>query len=144
MKILVVDDNATNRRVCRALLAGEGCSIAEATNGVEALAAVRTDAPDLILMDVQMPVMDGLDALRHLLADPATCAIPVVALTAYAMKGDREHLLQAGFADYLSKPVDIDRFLAVVRRFATPPGGADPFGGRRVDLTPPNPENLVP
>jgi CheY-like chemotaxis protein len=141
MRILVVDDNATNRRVCRALLAGEGCRIAEAANGVEALAAVRTEAPDLILMDVQMPVMDGLEALRRLLADPGTRAIPVVALTAYAMKGDREHLLQAGFADYLSKPVDIDRFLAVVRRFAA---GARVGPGGPVDLAPSNPENREP
>ena len=118
MKILVVDDSITNRKVCRALLERECCEIDEAANGAEALAAVSAAAPDLILMDVQMPVMDGVEALRHLLADPATCGIPVVALTAYAMKGDRERLLQAGFTEYLSKPLDIDRFLEVVRRFA--------------------------
>jgi CheY-like chemotaxis protein len=117
MKILVVDDNATNRKVCRAILAGEGCRIDEAANGAEGLAAARKELPNLILMDVQMPVMDGLEALRHLQADPATRGIPVVALTAYAMKGDRERLLDAGFVEYLSKPLDIDSFLEVVRRY---------------------------
>lgn len=122
MRILIVDDNATNRKVCRALLAGEGCQVDEAADGAQGLAAARQGLPTLILMDIQMPVMDGLEALRQLRADPATRGIPVVALTAYAMVGDRERLLQAGFVDYISKPLDIDRFLAVVRRFVA--GGA--------------------
>ncbi len=122
MRILIVDDNATNRRVCRAILAGEGCQVEEAANGAEGLEAARRGLPALILMDVQMPVMDGLEALKHLQADPATRGIPVVALTAYAMVGDRERLLRAGFVEYVSKPLDIDTFLGVVRRLLA--GGA--------------------
>jgi CheY-like chemotaxis protein len=131
MRILVVDDNATNRKLCRAILVREGCQVDEAANGAEGLAAARRELPGLILMDVQMPVMDGLEALVHLLADPATRAIPVVALTAYAMKGDRERLLRAGFADYLAKPLDIDRLLAVVRRGAAIEPAAGDSGNRR-------------
>ena len=118
MKILIVDDNLTNRKLCRAILVCEGHLIEEATNGVEGLEAARREQPALILMDIQMPEMDGLEALKRLQADPATREIPVVALTSYAMKGDREGLLRAGFVDYLSKPLDIDRFLEVIGRHA--------------------------
>ena len=128
MKILVVDDNATNRKVCRAILAGGDYQVVEATNGREALDAARKEQPALILMDVQMPVMDGLEAMKHLQADPATRGIPIVALTAYAMKGDRERLLAAGFVDYLSKPLDIDKFLEVVLRFTAVGQDESPAG----------------
>lgn len=128
MKILVVDDNATNRKVCRAILAGADCRVIEAANGAEGLIAARDELPALILMDVQMPVMDGLEALQRLQADPATRGIPVVALTAYAMKGDRERLLRAGFVEYLAKPLDIDKFLEVVRRFTAAGGRELPAG----------------
>jgi two-component system, cell cycle response regulator DivK len=117
-KILVVDDNVSNRKLSRAILVRQGCLVLEAADGAECLEAARKERPVLILMDIHMPVMDGLEALKHLQADPATCAIPVVAITASAMKGDREHFLKAGFVDYLSKPLDIDEFLEVVRRFA--------------------------
>lgn len=122
MRILIVDDNPTNRKVCRAVLAGEGCRLEEAADGAQALAAVRAAPPALILMDVQMPVMDGMEAMRQLQSDPATRKIPVVALTAYAMKGDRERFIAAGFADYLAKPLDIDALLGLVRRYAAGAG----------------------
>ncbi|MHB8835638.1 MAG: response regulator [Candidatus Methylomirabilia bacterium] len=118
MTVLIVDDNDTNRKLCVAILAGSGYPVREAANGAEALAAVRSELPKLILMDVQMPVMDGVETLKRLQADPATRGIPVVALTSYAMKGDRERLLGESFAEYLSKPIDVDLFLEVVRRLA--------------------------
>lgn len=120
MTVLIVDDNDTNRKLCGAILSGSGYQIREAVNGEEALSAVRSEPPELILMDVQMPVLDGVETLKRLKADPATRSIPVVALTSYAMKGDRENLLRDGFSDYLSKPIDIDIFLEVVRRLAPP------------------------
>ncbi len=128
MKILVVDDDATNRKLSRAILVRQGCLVYVAADGAEGLEVARKELPALILMDIHMPVMDGLEALKHLQADPVTREIPVVALTASAMKGDRELLLRAGFVDYLSKPLDIDKFLDVVRRFATVVEGGQPAG----------------
>lgn len=118
MTILIVDDNDTNRKLCRAILEQSGYQTREAANGREGLQIVREELPDLILMDVQMPVMDGVETLKRLRADPATRSVPVVALTSYAMKGDRERLLAEGFSEYVVKPIDIDRFLEVVRRLA--------------------------
>lgn len=120
MRVLIVDDNVTNRKLCGAILTGIGYRIREAANGSEALEAVRSEPPDLILMDVQMPVLDGVETLKQLKADPATRDIPVVALTSYAMKGDRERFMREGFSNYVSKPIDIDGFLEVVRRLAPP------------------------
>ena len=118
MTILIIDDNDTNRKLCRVILEQSGFRTREAANGREGLQAVRAELPALILLDVQMPVMDGLETLKRLKADPGTRGIPVVALTSYAMKGDRERLLTEGFSDYVSKPIDIDHFLEVVRRLA--------------------------
>ncbi len=116
--ILIVDDNDTNRRLCRAILEQIGYQTREADNGIEGLQSVRMELPELILLDLQMPVMDGVETLKRLKADPATRGIPVVALTSYAMKGDRERFLAEGFSGYISKPLDIDIFLEVVRRLA--------------------------
>lgn len=121
MTVLIVDDNDTNRKLCGAILAGSGYRVREAANGAEALSAVRSKPPELILMDVQMPVLDGVETLKRLKADPATRGIPVVALTSYAMKGDRDKFMRDGFSDYISKPIDIDRFLEVVGRLAPLP-----------------------
>ena len=118
MTILIIDDNDTNRKLCRIILEQSGFRTREAANGREGLQAVRAELPELILLDVQMPVMDGLETLKRLKADPGTRGIPTVALTSYAMKGDRERLLTEGFSDYVSKPIDIDHFLEVVRRLA--------------------------
>ena len=118
MTILIIDDNDTNRKLCRVILEQSGFRTREAANGREGLQAVRAELPALILLDVQMPVMDGLETLKRLKADPGTRGIPVVALTSYAMKGDRERLLTEGFSDYVSKPIDIDHFLEVVQRLA--------------------------
>ncbi len=116
--ILIVDDTDTNRKLCSAILEQSGYQTREATNGREGLQAVTVERPELILLDVQMPVMNGVETLKRLKADPATRDIPIVALTAFAMKGDRERFLAEGFSDYVAKPIDIDRFLEVVRRLA--------------------------
>lgn len=118
MKILIVDDNAKNRKLCRVILVQQGYTVLEAENGAAGLAVARKELPALVLMDIQMPVMDGRETLKQLKAENATKDIPVIALTSYAMKGDRENLLEAGFRDYLSKPIDISAFLAVVMRYA--------------------------
>jgi two-component system cell cycle response regulator DivK len=115
MAILIVDDNGKNRRLCRAILEHRGYAVREAANGEEGLLSIGKELPELILMDVQMPVLDGFQALERLKAEPATRGIPVVALTSHAMKGDRERFLEAGFAGYVSKPIDIDQLLDVVR-----------------------------
>ena len=121
MTVLIVDDNDTNRKLCRAILEQSGYQTREAANGREGLQVVRVEMPELILLDMQMPVMDGLETLKRLKADPATRSIPVVALTSFAMKGDRERFLEEGFSDYISKPIDIDNFLDVVRRLTLLP-----------------------
>jgi CheY-like chemotaxis protein len=123
MNVLVVDDNRTNRKLCRVILAGEGHRVREAADGAEALTALADDPPDLILMDVQMPGLDGMATLARLRDDPRSRRIPVVALTAYAMKGDRERFLAAGCVDYLAKPIDIDQLLEAVRRLGGGKGG---------------------
>ncbi len=105
VRILVVDDDARNLRLAVAALEQAGHDVLSAECGGDALEAAIAHTPDLILMDVQMPGMDGIAALRHLRANPGTAALKVVALTALAMKGDRESLLAAGFDGYLQKPI---------------------------------------
>jgi CheY-like chemotaxis protein len=113
-KILVVEDNEDNRRILVYRLAKIGdFEIREATNGREAVEAVARDLPDLIFMDLKMPVMDGWEATRRIRAMPAAAAVRIVALTAQAMTGDEERALAIGCDDYLAKPV-VD--LAVVRQ----------------------------
>ncbi len=112
-RVLVVEDNPDNLRTARALLE-DRYEIAEAQDGIEALEAARASPPDLILMDIAMPVMDGLNALAELRKDKALRSIPVFALTASAMTGDRESLLAQGFDGYVSKPIDHEVLLAAV------------------------------
>ena len=115
--ILIVDDNALNLKLARVVLATEGFDVRTASNAEEALQLLRTVTPRLILMDVQLPGIDGLELTRRLKADPATRAIRVVALTAYAMKGDDEKAFAAGCDGYITKPIDVERLLAVVSSF---------------------------
>lgn len=117
MKILVVDDNQTNVKLFRAVLRQKGHDVIEADDGLKGVEAAVREMPDLILMDIQMPVMDGLQAFERLKSGPETANIPVVALTSFAMKGDREKFLGLGFADYMSKPIDIDIFNEIVGRY---------------------------
>lgn len=121
--ILVVDDNPANLKLLRLLLSGESYAVRTAGDAVEALAVLREFTPRLILMDLQMPGMDGFELTRHLKAGAATRDIVVVALTAYAMKGDEEKARAAGCDDYVSKPIDTRTLPALIARHLADPGG---------------------
>jgi two-component system cell cycle response regulator DivK len=108
--VLVVEDNARNLKLVRDLLAHAGYETLEATTGEDGLALARAHRPDLVLMDVQLPGMDGTDVLGHLRSDPATAGLCVVAVTAFAMKDDRARFLAAGFDGYLEKPINVREF----------------------------------
>jgi len=122
--ILIVEDNEKSLKLVRDVLRYKGYRTLEATTGNEGVRLAREAKPDLILMDIQLPGMDGLTAARLLRQDPVTAGIPVVALTAHAMKGDRERALKAGCNGYIAKPIDTRRFLAQVQAFL--PGAAKP------------------
>ncbi len=110
-KILLVEDNEMNRDMLSRRLAKRGYAVVMAVDGAEGLTMARSESPDLVLMDMGLPVMDGWTATRHIKADPATARIPVVALTAETMEGDREKCLAAGCDDYDTKPVDLERLI---------------------------------
>lgn len=105
-KILVVEDNDRNRRLLKILLQARGYVVVEASSGKEALEYLEAQKPDLILMDIQLPNMDGLTLTKQIKSDEKTKDIPIVAVTAYAMKGDKERILEAGCNAYLSKPIN--------------------------------------
>ena len=113
-RILVVDDDAGNLRLAVTVLEQAGHEVLNAKGGAEGIEAALAHAPDLVLMDVQMPGLDGVSALRRLRAEPRTAALKVVALTALTMKGDRERLLAEGFDGYVQKPIRYNEFLASV------------------------------
>ena len=119
-KILVVEDNDMNMQLVEFLLEEGGYDIVKATSGEEALALTRESnggAPDLILMDIHLPGMDGLSVVRAMKADARTARIPILALTAHAMRGDRDRFLEAGCDGYISKPIDVKTFLASIERY---------------------------
>ena len=115
--ILLVEDNEKNLKLLRDVLTAKGYRVLEATTGEAAVELALAEEPRLVLMDVQLPGIDGVEALRRLRADASTAPIPVLALTAQAMEGDRERFLAAGFDGYLSKPVDIVELLATVATY---------------------------
>lgn len=117
MRILVVEDNPANQLLAETVLELEGFTIDVAGTPVEAVRHLSANVPDLILMDVSLPGQDGLSLTRDLKADPATRGIPVVAMTAHAMVGDRDAALAAGCAGHITKPIDIDKFADEVRAF---------------------------
>ena len=110
-KILLVEDNPVNRRLAVFLLRAHGYEVREATTALEALEMLEKERPDLIVMDIQLPGMDGLEVTRKIKAQPATADIPVIAVTSYAMKGDREKALAAGCVGYVTKPIDKNIFI---------------------------------
>src|SRR5947209_20408686 len=116
-KILLVEDNEMNRDMLARRLERRGYEIIVAVDGAEGLALARSEAPDLVLMDMSLPVLDGWEAARQLKAAPETQAIPVIALTAHAMIGDRDKALEAGCDDYDTKPVEFPRLLAKIDAF---------------------------
>lgn len=116
-KILVVDDDARNLRLALAVLDQAGHQVFSADNGARGIALARLEVPDLVFMDVQMPGMDGISALRELRAHPVTRGLKVIALTALAMKGDAQRLLAAGFDGYFEKPIQYRKFLTEIEFF---------------------------
>jgi two-component system, cell cycle response regulator DivK len=121
-QILVVEDNEKNMKLFRDVLQAAGYGTLEATTGGRAVELASEHGPDLVLMDIQLPDIDGVEALRRLRADDRIPSMPVVAVTAQAMDGDCEGLLAAGFDGYLSKPVNIADFVATVERHCDRPG----------------------
>jgi CheY-like chemotaxis protein len=128
MRVLITDDNAINRQVIKLFLAPQGCDISEATNGKEALDKIVSGEVDIVLLDVHMPVMDGKETIVRIRHHEKFAALPVIALTADAMSGDREKYLSLGMTDYVSKPVDqrelIAKMYSVLKLEAPPIPGA--------------------
>lgn len=118
--ILIVEDNASSRELLRTVLEQQGYSVQEALDGEEALAKIRAQAPDLVLMDLQLPRRNGYDVLQEIRSTPNLAGIPVVAVTANAMPGDRDKVLSAGFTGYISKPVALSRLRDEVNRLLRP------------------------
>jgi two-component system, cell cycle response regulator DivK len=116
-QVLVVEDNEKNMKLFRDVLQATGHRTLEATTGGQAVDLAAEHSPDLVLMDIQLPDIGGVEALGRLRADARTASVPVVALTAQAMDGDRERFLAAGFDGYLSKPVNIGDLVATVKRY---------------------------
>src|SRR5580700_2152692 len=106
IKVLIAEDNAVNRELLRELLEGRGYTVLEACDGQEALQMIEEVQPEVLLMDIGMPVLDGFAVIRRIRENPRLVSLPVVAVTAYAMRGDREKILSSGFDGYLSKPLN--------------------------------------
>jgi len=117
--VLVVEDNDMNMQLVEYLLEEGGYAIVKATSGEEALALTRseTQRPDLILMDIHLPGMDGLSVVREMKTDERTNRIPILALTAHAMRGDKDRFLEAGCDGYISKPIDVKTFLTSIEQY---------------------------
>ena len=124
--ILIVEDNEKNRKLERDILQFHGYRTVEATTGEDGIRLAQADPPALVLMDIQLPGMNGIEALRHLRADARTRAIPVIAVTASAMTQDRQKIMAAGFDGYQAKPIDVTQFVAAIRQMLAraPRGGA--------------------
>ena len=116
-KLLLVEDNEMNRDMLSRRLQRRGYEVVIATDGEEGIGLAASESPDLILMDMSLPVVDGWEATRRLKADPNTNSIPVIALTAHAMSGDREKAIEAGCDDYDTKPVEFSRLLGKIQGF---------------------------
>ena len=116
-RILVIEDQEDNRAILRDLLTSAGFSVLEAVNGAEGVTKAKTELPDLILMDIQMPIMDGYEATRRIKAEVATASIPIIAVTSYALSGDEVRAREAGCNGYVAKPFSPRQLLGQVRGF---------------------------
>ena len=123
-KVLVVEDNELNMKLFHDLLEAHGHETIQTRDGYEALELARTHKPDLILMDIQLPEVSGLDVTRWIKDDDALAAIPVIAVTAFAMKGDEQKILEGGCEGYISKPISVNEFMEVIQRHINGDEGA--------------------
>jgi two-component system, cell cycle response regulator DivK len=134
-KILIAEDNPVNRELLRELLEVRGHTVSEACDGEEALRIIEQTQPDLVLLDIGMPLLDGFGVIRKIRENPRFASMPVVAVTAYAMRGDREKILSSNFDGYLSKPVDARSLAQELDRFLRQQGeqqvSADPASGSK-------------
>jgi CheY-like chemotaxis protein len=119
LRILLVEDNPENRDMLSRRLVRRGYQVTFAMDGAEAISLTKSEKPDIVLMDLSLPVIDGWEATRRLKIDAATMEIPIIALTAHAMAGDRERAMAAGANDYDTKPVDLERLLAKISALTT-------------------------
>jgi two-component system cell cycle response regulator DivK len=115
--ILLVEDDFMNMRLAQHVLEAEGYSVVKATTGWEALDQIKTGLPDLILMDIQLPDIDGMTLARIIRANEAARETVILAMTAFAMKGDREKIIKTGCNDYISKPINVENFISTVRKY---------------------------
>src|SRR5207302_11219726 len=128
-RILIIEDNKANLELAEYLLKASGYTTLTAMDGEEGDRAARKEHPDLIICDLQMPIMDGYEVVKHLKNDPLLRSIPVIAVTALSMPGDRNKVLAAGFDGYLSKPIEPETFVRTVEDFLPPALRARPTGG---------------
>jgi CheY-like chemotaxis protein len=128
VRILLVEDNEMNRDMLSRRLIRRGYDVVIAVDGESGLALAASEAPDLILMDMSLPILDGWEAARRLKADPATRGIPVIALTAHAMSSDRDRAIEAGCDDYDTKPVELPRLLGKIEALLATPAHRDSHG----------------
>ena len=115
-KILIVEDNVKNMKLVRDLLKAKGYETLEATTGEQGVALALAHEPDLVLMDIQLPDINGIEAFERIRADPRTADVPVVAFTASVTPTDRNRITQAGFSGFVSKPIELKQFLATIKR----------------------------
>lgn len=118
-RILIADDDETNQRLFKAILEANGYETLQAYDGAKCIEIAKEAQPDIILMDIQMPKIDGTEAFKILQTESLTRNIPVIALTSYAMTDDREKFLSNGFSDYIAKPISIDELLVLVNFYCT-------------------------
>jgi CheY-like chemotaxis protein len=127
--ILIIEDNGQNLYLFSFIFKKHGYDVAQARDGREGIELTGRVHPSLILLDIQLPVLDGYAVARELRNNPALADVPIIAVTSYAMAGDRERILAAGCTDYIEKPIDPDRFMSQVKPYLTPPPHGE--GGRR-------------
>lgn len=117
--VMVVEDNEKNRKLMRVILKAKGYNVVEAATGEEALGILKNQKPDIILMDIQLPGIDGLTLIKQIKADASTKGVPILAVTAYAMKGDEQKFRDAGADGYLSKPINTQELPLIIEKYIT-------------------------